>query len=103
MTHLEDKIRHEHTVEILFDRLMNNGLYDSIQKHVIYHRKHLMGECDVVTKRNGITNYYEVKGHYCRQSLDHARHQFERYKTAHPNERTRFIYVSPQHVERIRI
>jgi Holliday junction resolvase-like predicted endonuclease len=101
MTHLDDWLRHENLVHHTFERLQAKNRYFSLQKHVPYRVKHYSGECDILASNDKFINYYEVKGHECKQSFEHAVEQFKRFQKTHPMFVTRFIYVTPTSVRRV--
>lgn len=100
---------HHRLVEELADRLSKKG-YDDLDIEVPYQRPGDVsprGEMDVVAMRyrNGITylHYYEVKCHDGPKTSRKARVQLQHFNEHFGHLRgvvTKFIYVTPERIER---
>lgn len=91
----------EHTaiLETLVRRLepMN---YDLVATNLHYQVGNKEGEIDVLTRRNGVYHFYEVKSG--KRKFNKARDQFYRFRDTHPDIECKGIYVSDNEVKRIR-
>lgn len=96
-------IQHEEVVGALVKRLHASKKYYSILVHFEYFANGRQGEADVVALSEKATHYYEVKGKYHPNNYERALCQFKHFKQTNPVIPIKFIYVSSNKVERVRI
>lgn len=95
-------MKHQTLVDKLYERLESKG-YDSLEKNVLYRSRHgFDGEFDVVARRGNCWHYYEVKGRDTPKGFAKARHQFLRAQAAFPGRYWRFVYVTPERIQRLK-
>jgi len=92
MKSLEERL-HDKGVRNLNDRLVDKNYYDFVLKHCSYFVNDTEGELDILTCKNGIYHYYEVKLSGCKQSYRHAKEQYHRFRDTHPDITVKGIYV----------
>jgi hypothetical protein len=93
------RLEHERIVATLERRLTEVGRYDKLFRHWEYCK----GECDLVAVRGNVWTYYECKCHYSPVTVLKACDQFRRARTYNRGHNWKFVYVTPTHVERMRV
>jgi hypothetical protein len=73
------------------------------QDHLMIHWEYERGECDVIAVRGDVWTYYECKCHYMPVTYLKAYDQFKRVRRFHPEHDWKFVYVTQNHVERVRL
>ncbi len=103
MTHEDDTVLHESTIDALINRLQKGGRYTTIKRHYEYHKNTLWGEADVVAISPESIHYYEVKCRDHPNSYSRAVHQFVRFSAVCDMHPVKYIYVTPTSVRRVRL
>ena len=94
---------HQAITNWVYGRLKETGRYDAVFKNAEYHTGYYDGEFDVLTTKNGVRHYYEVKSHDTPQALKKAKEQFRRAYFAFPSAEWKFIYVTPTRIKRCQV
>jgi hypothetical protein len=93
--------------DYLFKRCRESGLYVSVRKNVEVRTPDGDAELDLWLVRNfnghRVDIYGEVKSHYSQRSYNKAIHQFKHAQEILPEYDWRFLLITPNKVERVRL
>jgi hypothetical protein len=78
--------RHEETVDIVVQRLISSGLYDSVQRDIQY--SHILGngQIDVLARIGQYHYFYEIKCGNHPRAVKRAINQYHRYRRTHKHK-----------------
>lgn len=91
---------HQKMVADLVQRLEDGGRYNLIATNIEYKVGNKEGEIDVLTYRDGVYHFYEIKSG--KTKLSKAREQYHRFVETHPELDVKGVYVGANGVKRLR-
>lgn len=97
------RLPHDTLTDIVADRLQNKGTYDYVCRYQCYDVNGAKGEMDIVAVRGNNAHYYEVKTSHNNRACRKASEQFARAQIAFPSYRWKFVLVTNDGVERVRL
>lgn len=93
---------HDGIVKSLKDKLDLDPRFENCTTHIVYSRFGLCGEIDLLAKKDDYWWFFEIKCKDRSRAFRKATAQYQRFKKAYPNLRTRGIYVTPTGIRRLR-